>query len=50
MFTLMDFKGVKVPCEGVELVSEPDSLLGKIDAFHDLNHGIVRGLGVRAWS
>jgi hypothetical protein len=50
MFTLMDFKGIKVPCERVELISEPDSLLGEINAFHDFNHGIVRSLGVGALS
>lgn len=44
----MNFEGVEVPCERIELVSESDSLLGEIDAFHDFDHGVVRIEGVRA--
>lgn len=44
----MNFEGIEMPCERVELVSKPDSLLGEIDAFHDFDHGVVGSLGVRA--
>jgi hypothetical protein len=44
----MDFECVEVPCEGVELVSKSDPLLGEIDAFHDFDHGVVRIEGVGA--
>ena len=43
----MYFKAIEMPRKRTELVSKSYSLLREVDSFHDANHGIVGGFGIR---